>query len=55
MRKLMQAFDIYGAEAGIEPARPYERGILNPPTGDCLKKQVDGFKRTGGKLFGAVT
>ncbi len=29
MRNLMQAFDKYGAEAGIEPARPYERGILS--------------------------
>ncbi|CAI8858753.1 hypothetical protein EMIT0P176_320038 [Pseudomonas sp. IT-P176] len=28
--KITQALDIYGAEAGIEPARPYERGILSP-------------------------
>ena len=26
----MQAFDKYGAEAGIEPTRPYEQGILSP-------------------------
>jgi len=25
-----QTLEIYGAEAGIEPARPYERGILSP-------------------------
>ena len=30
VRYLTQAFDIHGAEAGIEPARPYERGILSP-------------------------
>jgi len=39
MRYLTQALDIHGAEAGIEAARPYERGILSP--GIILYKSAD--------------
>ena len=37
----MQALDIHGAEAGIEPARPYERGILSHLTPRQHTKAVE--------------
>ncbi len=54
MRYLTQALDIQVPEAGIEPARPYERGILSPEGKSIRPRLLIGFPGRNHLLSGAM-